>query len=84
MRKSIKGLRNSLGDTAFRFKAYKLGCLIRGSHIGQSQVGRCLACGKLASWYQVTLTRTPSELRLIETTYERNSRIRNEAKEYGL
>jgi len=84
MRKSLKGLRNSIGDFLFTKKFYKLGCFVRGSHIGQQQVGRCLACGKPAAWYQTTLLRTPAEIRLIETTYERNQRIRRQAKEHGL
>lgn len=57
---------------------------MRGRHIGQQQVGRCLACGKPAPWFQVTIIRTPAEIRLIETIYQKNQRIRREAKEHGL
>lgn len=84
MRKSVKGLRGSIGDFLFSKQLYKLGCFVRGSHIGQQQVGRCLACGKPAAWYQTTIARTPAEIKLIETIYERNQRIRRQSREHGL
>ena len=84
MRRSVKGLRGRVSDFLFSKKLYAFGCFVRGSHLGQKQVGRCLACGKPAAWYQARITRTPAEMRLIETVYERNTRIRRQAREHGL
>lgn len=60
-------------------------CAVRGLHVGLKPLGRCLKCGKTNLAPEVrerALERTT--LRQVETTSQRNERIRNEARAYGI
>ena len=73
----LKLTRYRIASLLWRFHFYRLGCAVRGSHMGRQQVGRCLVCATPMSDSRPAVVKR-REKYVIENAWERHQRILKE------
>ena len=80
----LKWIRIKIASYYASKRQYDKYCAWRGVHLGLGATGRCLACGFTKPINIPPAVAHRLELRAVETVRERNSRIRGEARRYGI